>query len=187
MVSRRCGSCKTQNELTKLAFMPRFLCKRCFCSNLERRVRKHLRGSSFIKKGKKVVVIDDGSKESQMIFFILKGLKFPFELKFPKKRVPGFEIVENTNLLDHAVGFFEAMATNKLIKKKKSFAPLEVVHPDEIDLFCEFKKLPGKRSKPKGGIVKALKEIEKDHPQVLFSVLNFKLKIFRERQDKLNK
>ncbi len=167
----KCPSCKRTLELYRLDFMPRPLCESCLCKNIERRVRREIRTQCPLTKGDTVVIVDDGSKEARMLEYILKRLEKDFPIKLSKSKVKNAKYALPISLDEAAVSFLEHVINKK--GKKIGFAPLMVVHSEEVILFTKLKKLGGKKKLIKGNIKDHLDTLEKKHAQLKFSIIRF--------------
>ena len=178
MGENNCRGCRKRKIEVQLGFMPRGLCRECFCNNVEKRIRKYIRLSCPLKKGDTLSVLDDRSLEAQVLLFALKNLErdFPFKMRVIKRKPRNItRLVLPWNLDDTVVSFLKGVTLGT--PQQKAIAPLSVVHSKEVRLFAKYRGLrsPSRDRIGKEGriILRELNKIEKNHPNVKFSVLNF--------------
>ena len=69
----KCIKCSGKAEISSLKHIGP-ACRSCFLKIIEKRVRKELRLNSQIKKNDKILIIDNGTKESAVGEFLLKSI-----------------------------------------------------------------------------------------------------------------
>ena len=151
----------------------RYVCSRCFCSLLEKRIRKHIRLNKLFRKDDRILVLGEVNK-----FFIESILKkLPVKLFFRKDRKSGKKInkiVVEWTLDDEINEFMKAVLEGKKIRKKdkRHVKLLKVVTDKEVLLFAKFNKIKFKANKKDPLVQKFLDEVEEKHPNIKYNLLN---------------
>lgn len=141
--------------------LERFICKKCFLRNIEKRVRKHLKEKG-LKKGERVLVIGELEK-----FLLEKAKKdLPLEIVFKEKlpsSLKGYGLVvigrtkEEINE-DFLEGLFKGELRLGEIRKN-FFNILEVLTIDEAERYARLRRIKFKKRKIKG-ILNSLKRFK---------------------------
>lgn len=172
----KCARCTKEIEKN----MPQDgVCQNCFLELIEHRAKKAL-SKQNLKKGDKILIIDDGSKEFYAADFLFRKLmdKVPLTIDTKKKETVDVEkaqkeytaIIVPQDMDDAAETLIIAMINNKQLKKDKTINVLENIYDREVKLFADIKKFKYTEQE-QSDIKKALNKIETKHPNSEFAML----------------
>jgi len=123
-------------------------CKSCFCTTIEKRVRKELRAKFQLKAHEKIVVINDNTKEAVVSEYILNSIskKIPLQIEVvsdTSKLPDDARIIIPTSATKISAEFLKhVMLKDQLsVKKEEEIPLLESVNEEEIVTFAQFKNL----------------------------------------------
>lgn len=171
----RCLRCEKREARTNLKHLGA-LCQPCFFQTVERRARKYLRVTSPIKKGEKICVLLDESKESKLAEYFLdhifEGVPCEVEKKNLGEEVSGFDKVFYPLDADDQAGEFLA----KVFTGEKGPEKLTVLGntlDSEVKLFMELKgwEYEEKETSEKAEMIK---ELEAMYPGSTFGLMKSK-------------
>ncbi|MBN2367899.1 hypothetical protein JXC34_02695 [Candidatus Woesearchaeota archaeon] len=188
----RCVKCGKPSEL-KVQNLE--ACESCFIKIIQKRVRKELRLNRLIKKNDRILVIDDSSAESKASEYLLKDIIKNLPVKITVKKISynlGEElngdydkIIIPWNADKEDEYFLHAVFQNKdapylghykLGKKTYVKLLLPVLH-DEVILYAKSKKFKFKKDEKKSYVSGLLDKLEKEYPEVKFSLLKSTIEI----------
>jgi len=172
----KCARCQKEVEKN----MPQDgMCQNCFVDLVENRARKALSGKN-LKKGDKILIVDDGSKEFIVGEYLFKKIleKIPLTINVKKKDKIDLEkaqkeytaIILPQDMDDEAETLITAMIENKPLQKEKIINVLQNVYDKEVKLYADIHKFDYLEQE-KGKIQKAISKIEKSYPQVQFAIV----------------
>ena len=158
------------------------LCRPCFLGIIEKRVRKGLRIKKLIRKNDRILVVDNGSKESAVGGYLLKNIIKDLPVKItkiktskaitPKTTKRYDKVIIPWSLDDEAEEFLEMLFNKKKKAKpgKKTIKLLKNVSEEEIELFAKIRKFRFRKAK-KTKIKQMLDNLEQRYPGYKFSLL----------------
>ena len=163
-------------------------CEKCFQRIIEKRVRKEIRIKSLIKKNDKILLIDDNSAESKVSFYLLKQIikGLPVTIKVRKMKytlgqeVKGFDkVIIPWNTDKEGDYFLSNVFENKKMNylghyriKKTTYVKLLLhVLREEAEIFAKIKNFQHKNFYEKTIASEMLGKLEKEYPEVKFSLL----------------
>ena len=155
-------------------------CKSCFCTTIEKRVRKDLRIKFHLKAHEKLVVLNDQSKEEMVSEYIVKSIAKSIPLNITvqeQSNIPeDTRIIIPTSATKVAANFLKhMMLKNNLDKPGKNQIPLlESLNEDEIHTFAQFKNLPFKVIKSNDKFEELVKSIEEQYHSSTFGIVKSK-------------
>ncbi|MFH0977935.1 MAG: hypothetical protein V1837_01400 [Candidatus Woesearchaeota archaeon] len=139
------------------------LCRACFGTTIEKRIRKYVRINKIFSRGDRIAAI--GEINQYLIPRIIPGLP----VRIFKKEQKGTKVIRNWTADDEACAFLEQVFTGK-----KSKRPLSIVNwttDKELESFAKFKGLKFKPNKKNQDILKMLNTLEEKHPETKFSLI----------------
>jgi len=163
-------------------------CEKCFQKIIEKRVRKEIRLKKLISKNDNILIINDGSAEFFVSERLLKNIikDLPVEIKVKKQKyklgdtitgkynkiiIPWNADLEDEYFLSNLFGNKKPKyAGHYKIKDKTYLKLLLTVLQAEVEIFADILKLKFKTRK-KSNIGIMLNELEKEYPEVKFSLL----------------
>ncbi len=155
------------------------LCQTCFLELIESRAKKAL-SKQNLKKGDKILIIDDGSKEFLVGEYLFRKLmqKVPIVIEIKKKDAINLEnaqkeytaIILPQDMDDEAESLIDAMINNKTLQKNKIINVLQNVYDREVKIFADIKKFKYTEQE-KSKIQNALNKIEQKYPQAQFAMV----------------
>lgn len=183
----KCLKCK---KPATQQYVDKHLCNSCYTALIEKRVRKHIRLESKIKKNTTILALDEVSKYFldriiSMPVKIIKRNSSSFSVKkmdenlFSSSKIKEFikekkinTVVIPWTLDDEAEGFLEqVMISNKSKKTPDKFLKLfKTISRKDIKQFCKIRKVNFKSQK-ETQISKLLDTMEKKYPGTKNSVL----------------
>lgn len=183
-----CYKCKKPARIS-LGHFPGKLCDSCFPKLIEKRVRKVIRTKKLFSKADKVMILDDGSKEVKVIQYLIQSIVPYLKLDISVQKINdrfmasiakrGYKVILPWNLDNEVEYFFSMLFTKMDFKKTKTIKLLRNVSQEEIEIFASIKKIKGKTTKPYNKEINAmLNNLEKDHPDIKFSILKSSDAIF---------
>ena len=170
---RKCYVCNRKGNFEHLN---RYICRKCFLKNIERRVKRHLSRRLF-KRNDKILVI--GEVERVLLERAVKGLplKITSRKRLPKE-VKGFNWVIVGKTMDEVIEeFLEGLTKGKLIlgkMKKKFFNILEPLTDEEVRQYARLKKIKFE-VKEKKRVLDRLKEFKEIKYNLYNNVRNLRL------------
>lgn len=164
MKCQRCG----KPAKTQMAHLGA-LCAGCFCTAIEKRIRKYVRINKVFSKGDRIIAV--GELNQYLIPRIIKGLpaKIIFRKSGPKNTKSKEKVVVNWTIDDDATDFLEHVLTKKR-RQRPVLSILRWTTDAELSLFAEFKKLEFKPNKKNPDIAKMIDTLELKHPETKFSI-----------------
>ncbi len=163
----RCPACGRRKELYKLDFMPRELCLECIVYNVEKRIRKNIRKYHIIKP-KESIFLERGNNLNCLV---LKKILSRLKNDLPFNEMTGGKKIFCNDMLDFDIELMNMVMFSK--KPPETNAPLNVVHPKEIELLGKFFGIKGRIKHKERTMKRKLLELEKKYPAVLFSIRHF--------------
>jgi len=163
-----CNKCKKESTI-QLRHLPA-LCDNCFLFTIERRVRRDLRASNPLKKGEKIAILNNGSKESKITEYILKGIAkdLPIELATINEPQEGFDkTFIPWNADDESNAFLEEVFENKPVQKGLKL--LKSCSEEELQHMARILDLPQTTNIKKYS--KLISAFEKTYPGTVFSIV----------------
>lgn len=155
------------------------LCQDCFVELIEQRTRKTL-AKKGLKKGDKILIIDDGSKEFIVGEYLFRKIieKVPLTIEIKKKEETDIEkarqeytaIILPRDMDDEAETLLLAMINNIPLQKDNTINVLEKVYDEEVKIFADIKKFNYKEQE-KSHIKKSLETIKQKYPQAEFALM----------------
>jgi hypothetical protein len=190
-----CVKCNKKKAEISLPYLKN-VCKNCFLSIIEKRVRKHVRINKLFKKKDRILVIDDLS-----YYFVKKTIK-NLPVKILKNK---FDINKTINYNKNKL-IYDYILKNKinkiiipwtiddeinlylekiLFRKEKTLQKQKIIKlfvnitDNEIELFSKFKKIEFKMNKKNKLIKEMIDNLEKKYSGIRFNCLKFieKMKI----------
>ena len=153
----------------------RSMCNECFCRLLEKRIRKDARINKIFSKNDRILII--GELNKYLVKSIIKELpvKLFFRAKIDKEFVKKNKInkiVINWTLDDEIHEFLKDFFADKMTAGtgKKYIKLLRKITDKEAELFVKIKKLKFKKNKKDKHIEKFLQGLEKDHPEIRYTL-----------------
>jgi hypothetical protein len=142
------------------------LCKHCFTKQLERRVKRSIRG--FWPKKEDVLIVPGNFLEAavtrHVLTTLLKG--FPCSIQKQGKGTP----VHITNLETHACIILDNLFTQKELPEH-AFAPLHTIPQQDIMLYADIKHIPYEEKLENHHLHKTLQHIEQKYPGTTNSLI----------------
>jgi len=188
----KCVKC---GKLGKIKVQNLTACESCFLKIIEKRARKEIRLKKLIRKNDNILIINDGSAEYFVSEYLLKKIIKDLPIKITTKKqkyelgdsVSGAynKIIVPWNADKEDEYFLKSIFENQdlkyrghyKIKSKLYIKLLLTVLQAEVEIFAKIKGLKIKaRKKTNIGIM--LDELEKEYPEMKFSLL----KSFQELQ-----
>lgn len=183
----KCFKCKRKANL-ELGHIPGMLCNSCFLKLIEKRVRKQIRINKLFSKNDNVLLLNDGTKEFYVTQILLENilkhlslntffLKINDRFNLNQKKINAIvkkakinKVIIPWNLDNEVEQNLEMMFTR--VKHEKSYIKLlRNVSEKEIEAFACIRNLKYKKSKPfNQEINEMLSKLEKDHPDIKFSM-----------------
>ena len=154
------------------------LCRSHFFELVERRAKEAIRGIGWLKKGEKVLVVNDGTAAGVASEYLLKKVVGGLPLKITVRRklgqagsAKGFDrIVMPYSIDDKIEMFLRRMFENKKLKKgNKELWLVEHLANDEIEQFLTLKNLKF-RQKKKSKLGLLLDKLEQRLPKTRFAL-----------------
>ena len=170
-----CLKCKSK-EFTSIATFGA-LCIRCFSAIVERRVRREIRKSPFLKDSK-VLIVGEGLKASTAKFLIGKvtnglPLKIETSKEMPKNTKKYRQIISCDSQDGIAEGFLSAILVNSSLKKPKKnvIMLLQQLSDGEIAMYAKANRIKGCPKSKKSEIRQILSRLEQRYPGIKASVV----------------
>lgn len=165
-------SCEICKKQAKQKITNHEYCDNCFCTLIEKRVRKELRTKEQITHKDKIVILDNNSLQSKINIYFLKKIINDPTIKFETKKIKEFDASKHVSkkktvipwcLEDKAEHFLKQMTKSQaLIFKNNLIIPLENITFSELTAFAYIKKIKthGKKDK-KSDINQFLEDVDK--------------------------
>ncbi|MEK6916373.1 MAG: hypothetical protein AABW92_01390 [Nanoarchaeota archaeon] len=165
-------------------------CDSCFQKIIEKRVRKEIRTNNLIDKDDKILILDNGSAESQLSSYLLKRIIKDLPVKITIKKLDYTHgkalsgdfnkiiVPWNADLEDEY--FLSCIFQNKEIEflghykiDNKTYVKLFLpVLSSEVEVFAKIKKLDFKKNTKKSITQDMMDKLEKEYPETKFSLLS---------------
>ena len=153
----------------------RYICKKCFVKNIEKRVKKHL-GRSRFKRNDSVLVI--GEVEKELLLMAVQGmpLESTYKQKLPNK-INSKHVVVGKTMDNLCSSFLDNMFDGELnLQKIKFFNITEPLTDDELKKYAKLKKIKLELKTKKNPFLDKLKKF----PEVKYNLYK-NIKELRER------
>ncbi len=157
----KCSRCDSKAATSFKHLGP--LCRRCFCSAIEKRVRKNVRLRKPFSKGDRIICV--GDLNGYLVRSIIGDM--PAEIRYvktsPKSFPKGSKLMIPMTIDDYISERLFAIFNSKPVsrQKKNMISIVDVMTDDEAAAFCSFKGLmfrPAKKDKALMKIVDAMQE-----------------------------
>ena len=154
------------------------LCKSHFFELVERRAKEAIRGIGWLKKGEKVLVVNDGTAGGVASEYLLKKVVGGLPLKITVRRkvgqaggAKGFDRIAMPNSIDDKIEMFlrQVFEAKKLKRGKKELWLVEHLADNEIEQFLKLKNLKF-RQKKKSKLGLLLDKLEQRLPKTRFAL-----------------
>ncbi|MBS1266503.1 MAG: hypothetical protein MAG795_00470 [Candidatus Woesearchaeota archaeon] len=170
----KCIKCNRIKQTSQVGPFPGPLCNSCFVKLIEKRVRKDVRVHKRLKPNSKIRVIDDGSQTAAVTIFLTKRIANEIRSEVIVDFDAECDILVIPWNLDQEVEMQlqKMFAKNPKECKKKEVKLLKTVSKEEILHFAKLKGFEGKKTKSYNKeIAELLLDLEKDHPEIKYSLL----------------
>lgn len=162
-------TCSLCSEPDVVSFDYGPLCKECFIRNVERRVRKQLRGC--LVAGQKVMIVDNGSGVAEIMRFFLKRTGLPLSFVDGNADL----VLECSSADDESAAYLEAIIDGKVIVNK-GIQPLVSLMREEVVALGRILSILLK-DKELSGFEKSFELLTKKDGAVRFGVLASRQKL----------
>ncbi|MBS3097189.1 hypothetical protein J4209_00170 [Candidatus Woesearchaeota archaeon] len=165
-----CIKCKKKEPCIRLKHLGP-LCNNCFCTIIEKRIRKHIRINKIFKKNDNILVIGD------LCHYLVKKIIKDLPVKIIKtkkiKRTKGYKVVIPWTLDDETNCFLNEILSKGKTKARESayIRLLENITDEEALLFSKLKGISFKPKKKNKDIKSILDQLEERYPETKFSLL----------------
>ncbi len=159
------------------------LCNGCFLEQIEKRVRKELRKSNWIRKNDKVLLIINENKESFVTEYLFNSILKNFPINVEKEKTETIaskldrydRIVIPWNMDDEATLFLNEIFENESYDNvpDKVVKLLRNVSDKEVGLFAKLKGFPVEEP-IKTNLERAMDKLEKKYPGSKFALIKAK-------------
>jgi hypothetical protein len=168
-IKLKCAGCGKRAE-TNLAHLGAF-CSRCFCTTIEKRIRKYVRVNRIFSKHDRIVAV--GELNHYLVPRIIQGL--PVELKLAKRTPKNGrgKIVVVRSADDLACAFVGQVLSNSVKRDghETDISIVRVATDRELQLFAKFRKIRFEPNPKNAEIRGMLDTLEAKHPETKFSIL----------------
>ena len=182
----KCVKCKNKAEI-KVQNLE--VCSSCFLKIIQKRVRKEIRLKRLIRENDSILVIDDGSAESQVSLYLLKSIvkNMPVSISTRKESYRlGDEIRSENNKIiipwnadkedEYFLGcIFDSRKPVYIghfrLKGKTYIKPLLPVLHREAEIFASIKNFRYRKKEETSAVSEMLDRLEEEYPEIRFSLL----------------
>ena len=155
------------------------ICQICFFEVVEHRIRKHLRMKAPLKKGQKVLLLTDSSKESVVAEYVLDSIT----AQMPVTEVVKAKLGDELNVIgfahifwpvdanDLAHGFLKGIFSGKQFEEKESV--VGCLLDSEVKLYADLRELQYEE-RTEDVFTKKMEELEGYYPGSTFGLVKSK-------------